>query len=92
MLTVGIDNFLQTLSLKYREIGNRALAGGDYKIKKNLLKQGRCQNGKRGNSPKSKDLAKRIKQWDTEICEELALVKKGEEDGWGPIGVCNLVV
>lgn len=38
MLTVGVDNFLQTLSLKYREIGNRALAGGDCKIKKNILK------------------------------------------------------
>lgn len=38
VLTVGVDNFLQTVSLKYREIGNRALAAGHCKIKKNLLK------------------------------------------------------
>lgn len=38
MLTAGVDNLLQTLSLKYREMGNRQLAGGNCKIKKNLLK------------------------------------------------------
>lgn len=46
---------------------------------------------KEREQPKSTDLAKRIKQWETEACEELALVKEGEE-GWRTIAISNLVM
>lgn len=45
----------------------------------------------RRENPKSKDLSNRVKQCETEICEELALVNKGEGK-WRHIRVCNLVI
>lgn len=37
MLTVAVDNCLQTFSETSGEIGNQAIAGGDCEVKRNLF-------------------------------------------------------